>query len=150
MTMTTTGETDLPRLLRALRPARQPGRYVFGPVPTLAGLDLAECLGFFREAEACTVILPQAAADHHGLSYSFVAAWLTLRVHSALDAVGLTAAVSEALTRIGVSCNVVAAFYHDHLFVAEADAERALAALEELAAASGPAQESPSAASSTP
>jgi len=62
-----------------------------------------------------------------------VAAWLTLRVHSALSAVGLTAAVAGALTRIGVSCNVVAAFYHDHLFVAEADAERALAALEELA-----------------
>jgi len=131
--MTPDGETDLTQLLRTMRPARQPGRYVFCAVPDLAGLDLSECLGFFREAEACTVILPQAAADRLGLPYSFVAAWLTLRVHSALSAVGLTAAVAGALTRIGVSCNVVAAFYHDHLFVAEADAERALAALEELA-----------------
>jgi hypothetical protein len=47
-------------------------------------------------------------------------ACLTLRVHSALDGVGLTAAVASALAEIGIPCNMVAAFHHDHAFVPEA------------------------------
>jgi hypothetical protein len=49
--------------------------------------------------------------------------------------VGLTAAVSAALTREGISANVIAAYYHDHIFVPEADAERALDALRALTVA---------------
>ena len=52
-------------------------------------------------------------------------------MHSALEAVGLTAAVSAALTRHGISANVVAAYYHDHIFVPAEDAERALLALKD-------------------
>jgi hypothetical protein len=62
-----------------------------------------------------------------------VAGWITLRVHSALEAVGLTAAVSAALAREGVSCNVVAGFYHDHLFVPHDSAAQAVRLLEDLA-----------------
>lgn len=76
-----------------------------------------ESLGWFREAEGQTVILPQAQADAAGLAYSLVCAWITLRVQSDLAAVGLTAAVSTALAEAGISCNVVAGYYHDHLFV---------------------------------
>jgi hypothetical protein len=50
-------------------------------------------------------------------------------VHSDLEAVGFLAAVSAALAGAGIPCNAVAALYHDHLFVAEADAERALEVL---------------------
>lgn len=57
---------------------------------------------------------------------------ITLTVHSSLDAVGLTAAFATELTRHGISANVVAGYYHDHIFVAEKDAERAVAALEAL------------------
>ena len=53
-------------------------------------------------------------------------------MHSSLAAVGLTAAVSAALTEAGISANIVAAYYHDHLFVPDDDADRALAALESL------------------
>ncbi len=60
---------------------------------------------------------------------------ITLNVHSALEAVGLTAAVATALTREGISANVVAAYYHDHIFVPEVDAERALEALRALSPA---------------
>ena len=62
----------------------------------------------------------------------FRAAWITLEVHSDLNAVGLTAAVSGALARAGISCNVVAAACHDHLFVPVEAAPAALACLESL------------------
>jgi uncharacterized protein len=62
-----------------------------------------------------------------------VAAWITLTVHSALEAVGLTAAFSKALADVNISCNVVAGYYHDHIFVPQQDAEKAMAVLESLA-----------------
>lgn len=129
---TTTGETNLPRLLATMKPLLQPGEYIF--CTTSDPLPSAAALAWFREPEGITLIMPRAAADAHGLPYTYVAAWLTLTVHSSLAAVGLTAAVAAALTRENISCNVVAAYYHDHLFVAQADATRAMRALERLAA----------------
>lgn len=128
------GETDLARLLATMQPALHPGDYVFCTVGPGAPVP-AGALGWFREAEGVTLILPRAAADAHGLPYDYVAAWLTLTVHSSLAAVGLTAAVAGALAEENISCNVVAAYHHDHLFVARADADRALEALRALSAA---------------
>jgi hypothetical protein len=131
------GETDLAKMLRTLAPVRQPGSYVFCTVASLHGLDISESIGLFREPEGITLILPQAAADRLQLPYSYEAAWLMLTVHSALEAVGLTAAVAQALTAAQVSCNVMAAYYHDHIFVATRDADKALQALQKLAATAG-------------
>jgi len=131
--MAAPGETDLARLLAALQPVRHPGEYVFCTAGPTAPVP-AEAVGWFREAEGPTFIVPRAVADAHGFAYGYVAAWLTLAVHSSLAAVGLTAAVAGALARENISCNVVAAYYHDHLFVAQADAERALTALHQLSA----------------
>lgn len=86
----------------------------------------------FREEEAYTVILEKEQADRLGLAYSYTAAWITLTIHSALDAVGLTAAFSNALAEQGISCNVVAAFHHDHIFVDSKDADRAMSILKSL------------------
>lgn len=74
----------------------------------------------------------QEQADRAGLAYDFVAAWITLRVHSALHAVGLTATVSTALAAGGISCNVVAGHHHDHLLVPVDRAHDALLILREL------------------
>ena len=82
-------------------------------------------------------MLPRDEADSLGLPYDFVAAWITLQVHSSLEAIGLTAAVSAALTEAKISCNVLAGFHHDHLLVPVADADRALEVLHELVAANG-------------
>jgi hypothetical protein len=128
------GETDLTQLLRTMTPVLQPGTYVFCNVASLDGFDLTQTIGFFKEAEGITLILPQAIADQLQLAYSYEAAWLTLTVHSSLAAVGLTAAFSKALADAQISCNVVAAYYHDHIFVAVQDADRALHALKQLAA----------------
>jgi hypothetical protein len=128
------GETNLAQLLRTMTPVRQPGTYVFCTIPSLEELDLREIVSFFKEQEGVTVILPQATADQLQLAYSYEAAWLTLTVHSALEAVGLTAAFSRALADAQISCNVVAGYYHDHIFVAVQDADRALQVLQQLAA----------------
>lgn len=127
------GEKDLAVLVRSLRPVRQPGEYVFCTLPPFSSVPPdVQPVGTFSEPEGLTVIVPRAVADAHAWPYSFTAAWLMLTVHSALDAVGLTAAIAHALTQINISCNVVAAFYHDHIFVPATDAERALQALQAL------------------
>ena len=83
-------------------------------------------VGMFQEKEGITVILPREQADGLSLPYSLACAWITLTVHSSLEAVGLTAAISQALAEANISCNVVAAYYHDHLFIPIADADRAM------------------------
>lgn len=128
-----TGETNLSRLLASLSPRLNPGRFVFCSVPQPTVVQVAGALGSFREAEGTTLILAREEAERLGLTYDYLAAWITLEVHSSLAAVGLTAAFAKALAGEGISCNVIAGFHHDHLFVAEADAERALAVLQRLA-----------------
>ncbi|TDQ52988.1 ACT domain-containing protein [Actinorugispora endophytica] len=127
------GETDLALMLRTLTVTRRPGRYVFVTVDEerAAGLR-GKAAASVVEDEGATLVLPAEAADAEGLPYDFVAAWLTLDVRSALEAVGLTAAFSAALAGAGISCNVLAGFHHDHLLVPEDRAEDALAALAGL------------------
>ena len=74
-------------------------------------------LGTFQEAEGLTVIA--TAASFAGTDLKHVAGWalITLEVHSSLAAVGMIAAIAHALTDDGISTNVIAAFYHDHVFV---------------------------------
>jgi uncharacterized protein len=125
-------EKDLHTLLAGLRPELNPGEYVFTVAPDdHIHADLRPIVTVAEE-EGLTLVLPRQDADRSGFAYDYVAGWITLRVHSALEAVGLTAAVAKALARAGISCNVVAGFHHDHLFVPHDHATRALAVLEEL------------------
>ncbi|MFE4196327.1 N-acetyltransferase [Paenarthrobacter sp. NPDC056912] len=126
------GETDLKTLLESLHPVVRDGDYVYALWPHGRPLEGA-IEAAVREAEGLTVVLHRDEADKLGLGYDFVAAWITLQVHSALEAVGLTAAVSAALTHAGISCNVLAGFHHDHLLVPSSDADRALEVLRLLA-----------------
>jgi hypothetical protein len=84
------------------------------------------------EDEGMTAVIPAAAAERLGVTPDFVAAWLTLDMNSALDVVGLTAAVSTALAAAGIPCNVLAGYHHDHLLVPETEADRAVTVLKEL------------------
>jgi hypothetical protein len=126
------GEEDLGKLLAAMQPELQPSAFVFA---TIEGLDIPaglEPLGTFRESEGLTLILPAHDAGHPAVVASKPYRQITLLVHSSLEAVGLTAAFATELTRHGISANVIAGYYHDHIFVAAADAERAVAALTDL------------------
>jgi hypothetical protein len=127
------GETDLARLLQDMRPERNPGEYIFCVVDSFEQAAALRPVGMFQEKEGVTVILPKEQADAMSLSYSLVCAWITMTVHSSLEAVGLTAAVSRALAEENISCNVVAANYHDHIFVPVVDGDRAMRALRALA-----------------
>jgi hypothetical protein len=126
------GETSLPTLLRSMSPTLNGGDYVFCCLKDRAQLQDVQPLGSFHEREGLTVILPRQQAEQLGLDFDYVAAWITLEVHSALAAVGLTAAVATALAAHGISCNVIAGYHHDHLFVAQADDQRAMAVLQQL------------------
>ena len=128
------GKTDLGQLLADMQPSLDPEDYVFATLaPGVAMPEGLEPLGTFREKEGLTVIVEKAMAQRHGLAASTPMRAITLNVHSSLEAVGLTAAIASALTAHDISANVVAAYYHDHVFVAAKDGERALAILETLA-----------------
>jgi hypothetical protein len=125
------GETDLATLLRSMRPVLDPGRFVYASVSSMP--DGVAPVVTVREEEGTTLVLERDEADRAGIAYEYVAARITLQVHSSLAAVGLTAAVAAALTQHGISCNVVAGYFHDHLFVPLDRADEAVAALEALA-----------------
>jgi len=126
------GETNLQALLKTMSPKLNEGDYVFCKIASLSNIDPENVISLFKEDEGWTVIVNKNLADQMAFSYSYVAAWITLTIHSSLEAVGLTAAFSNALAAEGISCNVVAAYYHDHIFVAKEDADRALQVLQKL------------------
>lgn len=126
----TIGETDLSRLLAGLAPALAPQPRAIRTQAHDAPVA-ADALLLFREDEGTTVIVATDERDDAPLW-----AQITLRIHSSLDAVGMMAAISAALADAGVPCNVVSAYYHDHLFVPWARREDAMAALHALVARS--------------
>jgi len=126
------GETDLQKLLRGMKPELNEGEFVFCIVDSVQRASTLNPLLMFQEREAVTVILSKQQADEAALPYSLVCAWITLTVHSALEAVGLTSAVSKALADASISCNMVAAYYHDHIFIPVQDANRAMDVLDQL------------------
>lgn len=130
------GITDLAILLASLEPVLADGVFVYVTVPpeTLNDYLPLKPVGLFFEEEGLTLILRQEAAEQAGLAASAPLRCITMMVHSSLEAVGMTAAMAAALTKEGISANVVAAYYHDHIFVPAADADCAVAALRALAA----------------
>ena len=128
------GEKDLEILLKSMQPEHVSGDYVFCTVEKFENLDLNNVVMLFKEKEAITLILKKEIADQLQLDYSVVMSWITLTVHSSLEAVGLTAAFSKALSEQGISCNVVAAYYHDHIFVNQKEVQKAMEILHSFSA----------------
>jgi hypothetical protein len=128
------GEKDLEILLKSMKPEHVSGDYVFCKVEKFENLDWNNVVMLFKEKEAITLILKKEIADQLQLDYSVVMSWITLTVHSSLEAVGLTAAFSKALSEQGISCNVVAAYYHDHIFVNQKEVQKAMEILHSFSA----------------
>lgn len=127
---------NLPALLRSLEPLLHEGVYAYCVVPHGASLNVSP-VATVQEAEGVTLILAEEQADQAGLPILFRASWITLTVQSDLQAVGLTAAFSTALGRAGISCNVVAGAFHDHIFVPVELAQQAIEVLRALQAKGG-------------
>jgi len=112
----------------SLHPQLHPGEYVFVTVPEGVPLGVAP-VATVVEPEGLTLVLTRDDADSAGLAYDYVAGWTTLGAQTTLEQVGITAAFATRLAEAGISCNVVAGFHHDHLFVPRDRADEAVTLL---------------------
>lgn len=120
-------------MIAKMAPVLRDGRFVFCATDDArAALCREQAIGSFREDEGWSFILPAEDAARIGCDVSLPLRQITLRVFSALDGVGLTAAVAGAPAQAGIACNMVAAFRHDHVFVPAAAAVRTMDILEAL------------------
>ena len=119
-------------ILKKLNPKLNDGEYVFCSVNNIEDIESNKIIGSFKEKEGVSIILSKKEAINLKLSYSFIAAWITLRIYSSLEDVGLTANFSNALSNNGISCNVISGYYHDHVFVNINDKDKAMNILKNL------------------
>ncbi len=128
------GEINLVKLLASMEPILLEDEYVFCTISSAQYGDYAEIspLASYLESEGLTLLVTKDNAEKSNLEYERVFKGITLTVHSSLEAVGLTAAVSNKLAEKGISANVIAAYYHDHIFVQAEKAEMAIEALNEF------------------
>jgi len=117
-----------------MQPKLLDGEYIFCTLADSSLGDLGELnpLATFMEAEGLSLLLEKSEAQAAGIEFKSSFKGITLTVHSSLDAVGLTAAVAKVLTAHDIPANVVAAHFHDHVFVPSQQAELALQLLADL------------------
>ena len=123
------GITNLQELIKNMEPVLNEGEYVFASVSNIETIPRTITICEVKEQEGVTVVVTKENAEKLGLPINFVAAWITLNIHSSLEAVGLTAAFATALGKHNISCNVIAGYYHDHIFVDVKDKEKAMKVL---------------------
>jgi uncharacterized protein len=124
------GETNLEILLASMEPTLHESPYGFLTVPNelpLAGIN--DVFAVIREAEGITLVAQIDQLQRMGFSSELQWARITLTVHSSLSAVGLTAAFAKALGDKGISANVIAGYFHDHILVQWQFRHEAMAAL---------------------
>ena len=125
---------DREAMLAAMMPDLQQGCYVFCTTDDTAMIDMlaGKSLALFREQEGTTLVLDEAAAREHGFDTTLRMSRIVLKIFSALDGVGLTAAVATALADHGIACNMMAAYHHDNVFVPTHREQDALIVLKDV------------------
>ena len=128
------GETELKSILQGLSPQLLNETYAFCTLPngSYGDCTAAAPIASFQEQEGLTLVVPQDRADATGLEYTGLFRCITLQVQSSLESVGLTAVVAGKLAVYDISVNMIAGYYHDHLFVPVAQAEQALELINSL------------------
>lgn len=126
--------SDSQAMIAGMNPVLDPAEYCFVVVPEgYRSRRIAEtALASFLEDEGWSFILTPEWARAFDLPVGPLFRRIVLTVNSALEGVGLTAAVSGKLAGAAIACNMVAAFHHDHVFVPSGDADEALRLLREL------------------
>lgn len=120
---------DLDHLIKSMQPVLNPGVFAFVSVESAEVLKTVKVIASIWEDEGYSAVIAESDAISLGLPIMFRAGWITLTVNSDLQAVGLTAVFARALGKAGISCNVVAGAFHDHIFV---PIERTLDAMDAL------------------
>jgi len=128
------GESNLNKLLTSMAPTVLPEEFVFCTIPDGKYGDYIDIspLASFSEAEGLTLVITKENAEILKLPYKSIFKGITLTIHSSLDAVGLTAAVSNILAKKNISANIIAGYYHDHIFVQIEKVDLAIKALNEF------------------
>ena len=128
------GTLDLKDILVNMNPVLKEEEYVFCSFPSLSSEASHHLnpISTFQEDEGLSLIITRNVADINGISYDSVFKRITIQLHTSLDAVGLTSLLSTALAGKGISANVVAAYYHDHIFVPSEKAEVSLETIKAL------------------
>lgn len=128
------GELSLEKILKDLCPVLLEESYVFCSLPQgqYGTLPSLSPLASVQEPEGLTLVLTTGEAAREDLSFEGTFRCIRLEVYSSLESVGLTATVSTALAKEGISANLIAGAHHDHVLVPSPRAEQALKVLRNL------------------
>ena len=108
------------------------GEYVFCSIIDINKISMNNIICSFKESEGYSIIISKEEATSNNLPFYYISAWITLNIDSTLDSVGLTSSFSRELSKVGISCNVIAAYHHDHIFVPYLDKHKAMKILSDM------------------
>jgi hypothetical protein len=78
-----------------MSPELNGGVFVFATVASLNAVETDSVVAMVVETEGISVVISGADALRQSISHDLRAAWITLSINSALEAVGLTAAFAR-------------------------------------------------------
>ena len=108
------------------------GEYVFCSIMDINKISINNIICSFKESKGYSIIISKEEATSNNLPFYFISSWITLNIDSTLDSVGLTSSFSRELSKAGISCNVIAAYHHDHVFVPYLDKHKAMKILSDM------------------
>ena len=117
---------------KLLKPKLNSGKYVFLYLKSISEIEKDEIVCFLREGEGYSIVIKEKYAKENNFTCDHITAWITLEINSSLDSFGLTSLFSKALADSKVSCNVIAGYNHDHIFVNYEKKELAMKILKRL------------------